>query len=180
MTCIVGVTHEGKVYIGGDSAGVAGYGITSRADTKVFRRGPYVLGFAGSFRMGQLLHYVAELPVPSQPANDRSLDGFMVVNFIEAIRRPMTEGGFTRNRAGREEGGVFLAGIYGRLYCIDSDWQIGRAHDGYMAIGCGDDLALGSLHGSVWMPPRRRVKVALEAAAHHSAGVCPPFKVVSA
>ena len=30
MTCIVGLVHEGVVYIGGDSAGVAGLSLTVR------------------------------------------------------------------------------------------------------------------------------------------------------
>jgi hypothetical protein len=180
MTCIVGLAQDGKVYIGADSAGVAGYSITARADGKVFRRGPYVLGFAGSFRMGQLLRYSVELPIPPAGLSDDDLDAFMVVNFVEAVRAAMTEGGYTRIKDGREEGGCFLVGIHGRLFAIDSDFQIGRAHDTYMAIGCGDDLALGSLHGSDWMNPPVRVRRALEAAAHHSAGVCKPFKVVSA
>ena len=39
MTCIVGLIDEGKVYIGGDSAGAADDLITVRADEKVFVRG---------------------------------------------------------------------------------------------------------------------------------------------
>ena len=35
MTCIVGLVHEGVVYIGGDSAGVGGLSLTVRADEKV-------------------------------------------------------------------------------------------------------------------------------------------------
>jgi len=64
MTCIVGIQHDGRVYIGGDSAGVAGYSITSRADAKVFTVGPYVMGFTSSFRMGQLLRYGLKAPKP--------------------------------------------------------------------------------------------------------------------
>ena len=39
MTCIVGLVHEGVVYIGGDSAGVGGMSLTVRADEKVFQNG---------------------------------------------------------------------------------------------------------------------------------------------
>jgi hypothetical protein len=52
VTAIVGLVHEGTVYIGGDSAGVSGYSMTVRADAKVFTVGPYLLGFTTSFRMG--------------------------------------------------------------------------------------------------------------------------------
>ena len=36
MTCIVGLIDGSNVYIGADSAGVAGYGLTIMADEKVF------------------------------------------------------------------------------------------------------------------------------------------------
>jgi ATP-dependent protease HslVU (ClpYQ) peptidase subunit len=45
MTCIAGVAHEGKVWIGGDSAGVGGYDLTVRADAKVFTNGEFLFGF---------------------------------------------------------------------------------------------------------------------------------------
>ncbi len=54
MTAIVGLVHNATVYIGGDSAGVSGYSMTVRADSKVFTIGPYLMGFTTSFRMGQL------------------------------------------------------------------------------------------------------------------------------
>ena len=39
MTCIAGlVDSNGDIYIGGDSAGVAGYDLTIRADEKVFKK----------------------------------------------------------------------------------------------------------------------------------------------
>ena len=37
MTCIAAIAEKGKVYIGGDSAGVAGLDLTIRADEKVFK-----------------------------------------------------------------------------------------------------------------------------------------------
>lgn len=178
MTCIVGLEADGHVLIGGDSAGISGYSITIRADQKVFTRDQYAFGFTSSYRMGQILRYDADLPEPDH--NHRDLDAFMVSWFVPAVRKALEEGGYTRTRDGREEGGTFLVGIRGRLYCIDSDFQIGRSTDGYMAVGCGDDLALGSLHSTPHVPPRTRVKQALKAAAYHSAGVSGPFKVVSA
>jgi hypothetical protein len=38
MTCIVGYVHSGKVLIGGDSAGVAGLDIVTRADDRSQRK----------------------------------------------------------------------------------------------------------------------------------------------
>lgn len=175
MTCIVGIEHKGRVHIGGDSAGVAGYSITARADVKVFTVGPYVMGFTSSFRMGQLLHYSLKAPEPKG-----NLDKFMVTTFVDAVRECMSTGGYLTKTNGSEEGGTFLVGVKGRLFCVESDFQVGRSHDGYMAVGCGSDIALGSL----WSTrnddrPQWRVRQALGAASHHSAGVAAPYVVKS-
>lgn len=55
MTCIVGLVENNKVYIGGDSAGVAGLSLMKRADEKVFKKDEFIFGFTSSFRMGQLI-----------------------------------------------------------------------------------------------------------------------------
>lgn len=172
MTCIVGVQHEGRVYIGGDSAGLYDYQITVRADVKVFTNGPYVMGFAGSFRMGQLLHHSLKAPVPKG-----NLDRFMVTTFVDAARDCMDRGGFLTIKNNVTEGGQFLVGVNGRLFCVEGDFQVGASRDDYMAIGCGDDVAFGSLYATRGEKPRPRIKKALEAAAHHSAGVRAPFVV---
>jgi len=37
MTAICAVVHDDKVWMGGDSAGVAGYSLIPRSDPKVFK-----------------------------------------------------------------------------------------------------------------------------------------------
>jgi ATP-dependent protease HslVU (ClpYQ) peptidase subunit len=175
VTCIVGVEHDGGVVIGGDSAGVAGWSITVRADSKVFRNGEFIMGFTDSFRMGQLLRYSLVPPVP----HTWDVDRFMATDFVSAVRDCLREGGFARNESGNESGGLFLVGIRGRLYRIDSDYQIGRSVDNYDAAGCGEEFARGSLHSTAGLEPAERVRKALEAASHHSTGVCPPFHIIS-
>jgi hypothetical protein len=172
MTCIVGIQHEGRVYIGGDSAGVADYSLTLRADAKVFTNGPYVMGFTSSFRMGQLLRYALKAPTPKG-----NIDRFMVTTFIDAVRDCLDNGGFLTTKNGVTEGGTFLVGVNGHLFSIEDDFQVGRSHDGYAAVGCGQDLALGSLFTTRGEEPRARIKKALQAAAHHSAGVAAPFVI---
>jgi len=54
MTCIAGFVNKNEVWIGGDSAGVAGYNLRIRKDTKVFKvNGRFLIGYTNSFRMGQ-------------------------------------------------------------------------------------------------------------------------------
>lgn len=174
MTCIVGVQHDGQVIIGGDSAATTGYEITARADSKVFRVGPYVMGFTTSFRMGQLLRYSFHPPA----VDTWDVDRFMATRFVDKVRDCLRDGGFMSVNSSQEAGGDFLVGVAGHLYRICSDFQIARALDGYDAVGCGADLARGSLFTTRLNPePHTRVTSALEAAAHHSAGVAPPFTI---
>lgn len=172
MTVIVGLVHKNRVHLGGDSAGVAGLSITVRRDLKVFRTGPYVMGFTTSFRMGQLLRYAFEVPHPSG-----DLDRFMVTKFVDALRSCLKDGGWARKDSEQEQAGTFLVGIAGRLYTIHSDYQVGEPSDQYAAVGCGDEIALGALYATAALDlkPRQRITAALQAAAHHSAGVVGPF-----
>ena len=175
MTCIVGIEHKGRVWLGGDSAGVAGLSITQRADAKVFTNGPFVMGFTSSFRMGQILRWKLEPPAP--PEDNDYLECFMSTDFVTAVRTCLADNGWMAKKNEREEGGTFLVGVNGTLFCVESDFQVGLSHDGYMAVGCGDDLALGALHATVGRSPAYRLKAALLAAEHHSAGVSGPFTI---
>ena len=47
-----------------------------------------------------------------------------------------------------------------------------------MSLGCGSDIAHGSLYTTKDKQSEERIMVALEAASHHSMGVRPPFKIV--
>lgn len=175
MTCIVGVEHAGGVIIGGDSAGTAGTSMTIRADQKVFRNGPYLFGFTSSFRMGQLLRHALKPPAPPS----RDIDAFMVTTFIDSVRDALKEGGYVSTQNGVETSGTFMVGVIGKLFTIHSDNQVSRSRSGYDAIGCGDNLALGSMHTTraLHLAPRQRIRLALMAASEHNAAVAAPFIV---
>lgn len=175
MTCIAGVESDGVVCIGGDSAGIGGELVDIRADEKVFHRNGYIMGFTTSFRMGQILHYVGE--DPPKPSVNAKLDKFMVTKFVDWVRAVLAEGGWKRTDSEQESGGSFLVGVRGTLYLIDPDFQAGRSQNGYLAVGCGEGIALGSLFSTADLEPHERVVLALEAAVHHSTGVRGPFVV---
>jgi ATP-dependent protease HslVU (ClpYQ) peptidase subunit len=176
MTAIVGLARKGTVFIGGDSAGVSGMNLSVRADTKVFRNGPYLFGFTSSFRMGQLIHYSLKPPVPKG-----DLDRFMTTKFVDALRECLKSGGYARKEEEQEMGGTFLVGVRGKLFTIHEDYQVGKPADGFAAVGCGDQVALGALYATAGngMKPRARVRLALHAAERFSAGVRGPFVCLS-
>lgn len=176
MTCIVGLEHEGKIYIGGDSAGVGGLSLTIRADEKVFKNGNMLFGFTSSFRMGQLLRFKLQIPYHRPEVNDYQ---YMVTDFIDAVRYCLKEGGYASVHSGEESGGTFLVGYKGKLYEINDDYQVGMPLDGYAAVGCGEDIAKGAMYANIGLEPEKRILNALGASENFSAGVRSPFHVLS-
>ena len=175
VTCIVGLEHKGAVWMAGDSAGVAGLDLTVRSDAKVFLNGPYVMGFTTSFRMGQILRWSFEPPKP--PKEPEYLECFMATDFVNGVRTTLSAGGYATKKNEAEEGGTFLVGVRGVLWCVDSDFQVGRAEAGYDAVGCGEGYAKGALYATQGKSPAHRLQKALEAAEAHSAGVRGPYTV---
>lgn len=176
MTCIVGLVEKGKVYIGGDSAGVSGYALQIRADRKVFRNGDFIMGFTSSFRMGQLLAH--SLKPPRRHATD-DVYAYMVTDFVNAVRECLKAGGYAEKHNEAERAGTFLVGYAGRLFSVHGDYQVGETVHGFDACGCGEQIALGALAVSHNQKPERRIRDALNAAEQFSAGVRAPFHIES-
>jgi ATP-dependent protease HslVU (ClpYQ) peptidase subunit len=176
MTCVIGIIDNDRVFIGGDSAAVAGWTRRRTLLQKVFRRGPFLIGYTTSFRMGQLLEH--QLLVPKQDDRESNM-GFMVNKFIEATRALLKERGFSKIESNNESGGKFMVGYRGRLYSIESDFQVGEMAEGFDAIGSGSEFALGAMSALNALPPKRRILRSLEIASEYNMGVCAPFVVKS-
>lgn len=188
MTCIVGLVHDGEVFIGGDSAGVADWNLTIRTDQKVFSNGPFIFGFTTSYRMGQLLRYSLEIPGHPALASGKNLEAYMVKNFVDAVRECLQKGGFAEKDKEAEKGGEFLVGVRGRLFTIHDDYQVGEPKQGFYAMGTGAQVAMGSLWTTaelnrvdsrpLQIPPTHRVMLALNAAEQLNIGVRGPHTVI--
>lgn len=177
MTCIAGVVAKGRVYLRGDSAGAAGVQLVLRRDEKVFRTGPFVMGFTSSYRMGQVLRYAFTPPAP--PTQDGGLMRYMATAFVDSLREALKTAGWARVESGQELGGVFLVGVHGRLFRVDGDFHVGEPRDAFDAVGSGADLARGALFATHAMAPNPRVRMALRAAERGNTDVRGPFRVVS-
>ena len=177
VTAIAGITDGATVWLGGDSAGVAGSALHVRADAKVFITGPYVIGFTTSFRMGQLLRYTF---TPPPPVAATDLHAHMCTSFTDALRDCLKTGGWASKDKDQESGGNFLVGVRGRLFEIMSDYQVAEEAIPYMATGAGEAYVLGALHATegLGMEPGLRLRAALAAAEYHCTDVCGPFRVV--
>jgi len=180
MTCIVAIIDkESKtIYMGGDSAGVGGCGLTIRKDPKVFKNKGFIFGFTSSFRMGQILAH-GWAPPDKMPEVD--IYEYMVTTFVDSVRNRFKSCGFNQTKDGVESGGNFLVGVDGRVFEIGKDYQVGESEANYAACGCGEDIANGALAvltAVANMGGREAAKQALEAAERHSAGVRGPFIIL--
>lgn len=171
MTCIVGLEHGGKVYMGADSLGVNSSSMekTVREDVKVFLNGELIIGCTTSFRMIQLLQYKFVQPAHAVGIDDMR---YMVTSFIDEVKKCFTDNGYTT--------GNFLVGYRGKLYVIDVDFQVGRPTIGYDSVGCGSRFAMGAMFANGKRKPIDRIKNALDAASTFSAGVAPPYLILKA
>jgi ATP-dependent protease HslVU (ClpYQ) peptidase subunit len=187
LTCIVGLVHEGVVYIGGDSLGSNGYSGTLRRDKKVFHlKGvkDAVIGYTSSFRMGQLLMYKEGLiDFRDIYAYGKNAVGheYLVTKFIPNVISLLEEGGYSKSINGEKSGGEFLFGYKDRLYKIESDFQVAESLDSFDACGSGEEFALGSLYSTIDsnLSPIERVHKALKSASHFSVGVSAPFYILN-
>lgn len=177
MTCIVGLAEKGRVLLAGDSAGVSleSQEVYTLANPKVFRSGPYALGFTTSFRLGQILRYQTELPEP-----EGELEAFMTTRFVDTLRQVLENAGFERSLGST---GSILVGIKGRLFTIGVDLQVMWNTDSYAAVGSGRHLAYGALYALASTStgdPRARAEIALRAAQAFTPSVREPFHFVEA
>jgi hypothetical protein len=180
MTCVIGLVsrrrNESRIYIGVDSAAVSGWTRRQTRLSKVFRRGPMLIGYTTSFRMGQLLEHDLQLPEHPPELDDMS---YLVTHFIEHVRLLLKTKGFAKIESNNESGGQFLLGYKGRLFSVDSDFQVGETAEGLDAIGSGCDVALGAMVALEQLEPNKRIRRALEIASRFNMGVMAPFHVKS-
>lgn len=175
MTCIVGLKSKTGIYIGGDSAVSSHNLIQTITDPKVWRKGQFIFGFAGSLRTGQIIKYNLKIP----PINNRPPTEYMVTSFINSMRKCLKTAGSAREEHKEEEqDSQFLIGYQGHLFEIDEAYGVCEVADEYVAIGSGTEYALGSLYATKGRPAEERLTKALEAASYFSEGVRPPFHII--
>lgn len=177
MTCIVALVKEGKSYIGADSAGTNNaFSLQHRKDEKVFKVDDFLIGFTSSFRMGQLLRFSF---TPPEYKESENLFKYMCTDFINGVRQCFKDGGYTNIENSVESGGEFIVMFRSRIFIVQPDFQVAEIEENYASVGCGFDLALGSLFSTKAIErPEDRIDMALRASERFSAGVCSPFIIL--
>lgn len=172
MTAIVAISHNGRVFMGADSlVSDDNYAACQLRDPKVFTRSDgIVAGFCGSLRFGQIIALTAF------PRRGPNLDLWVRQDVCKALRQAAKDQDFKlgSNISEGDDDSEGIIGVDGEIYVLDVGAVAWRSADAYAAVGSGKDVALGSLYTSKGSP-RRRLTVALEAAAAYTSNVRAPW-----
>jgi ATP-dependent protease HslVU (ClpYQ) peptidase subunit len=143
MSCIVAIASEdGKIVLGGDSAGTNDTAIEIRKDPKVFKREKFLFGFINSFRAGQLLHYSLVVPTRKRGTD---MHKFMVTDFATAVYDCLKKGHLLGEDDNDNGINQFMVACTGHIFRIDGDFSVAEVATPWDSIGSGEDFARGAL-----------------------------------
>ena len=173
MTCIAVVRHENKIYMAGERGASDDGTILSLTAPKVWKIGPYLIGYAGSMD-GERIRYNFNPDIP----NIRDTDKFMQTRFIKQLRSFYNDWWVDTSKEG--DLGLIIA-VRGEIYEHNSaDMSLSKYSLDYLAMGSGAEYAYGSLHATEKIKdPRRRLQSALGAAIKFSPSCMGPIDIIS-
>ncbi|MEV2222645.1 hypothetical protein AB0E01_22535 [Nocardia vinacea] len=138
MTCIAALIADGVGYIAGDSLGSNDSTQSVYRNRKVFRRGDFLIGCAGSYRLTQILQY--GLVVPARRSG-RSLEDYLYVDFVDAVRAALDDSGLSKVPSGCS----FLIVAESRIFTFQADLSLLESEDPFEACGSGEDYARATM-----------------------------------
>lgn len=199
MTCIVAVRDGDRVWMGGDACAARDSLVFTEPKPKVRRvfvwcedtevSEPIVWASAGMSAVGQALEDMrlswpcpadAYRPLPHAVGADHYAHALS-----KFVRETLDAAGMV-DKAGIPKTGdgpcMLLVAWRDRLWVVAADFYVTEVEH-YAAIGSGEDVAYGALHACAqFVVPGNgvvAVRVALDAAAAHTAYVRPPFYITS-
>lgn len=184
MTCTIGFTDKsaGVSWLGGDSLSSNGYTKNPELSPKVFRNESFknvLIGGTTTFRHLDLLRYTETLFDEADVLKHTEIDHrFMVTKFIPKVISLFKDGVVAEDEKNR--GGNFIVATPSRVFEVQNDYSVLEPEDGMCAVGCGWDVAMGSLVTTAGMdlPPQDRIILALKAAERCCCGVQRPFRLL--
>jgi ATP-dependent protease HslVU (ClpYQ) peptidase subunit len=182
MTCIIGYIDrkEKRIIMGADTAGVQRGLVIGREDSKIFFNRNFLIGFAYSFRMGQVLQHCF---IPPRKKRHQDIYEYLCSNFMEKLRKTFIKNGCMENdENGSDSGCDLLIAYKDKLFSMGNDYQIGIPQDDWACIGCGRFFSLGALESLKDIKNIsiiEKIEIALKASAKYSDGVRAPFKFLS-
>ena len=179
MTVIAAMKKpNGEVVMASDRQATSRYTRSKREDGKIFfvkddrDNEVFLIGGAGSYRFIQTLRFGF---TPAYRTPDRDVFEYMVTEFAEAARKRAKDAGILQQKENVETNGSSgaLVACAGRIFHLESDFQIAEVADDYAAEGSGTETALGAMFALTRLElseakPDAIVTTAVQAASHHT------------
>lgn len=172
MTCVVGIEYNNKVFMGSDSCAFNEDGKMVIDSPKLTLKGDLLFGYAGSFRIANLISHSLTIPKRPKKMSDAQ---FLITKVIKKLKKICEDDKL-------ENDNMLLLGYNSKLYCISHDFSLVRTLEEYDSIGVGCNIARGSLHTTRELKNVKiedRLRLALKAASNHMHGVSEPFHYMS-
>ena len=173
MTCIAVLRQEDNIWMAGDRGASDEDTILPLTAPKVFKIGPYLIGYAGSMD-GERIRYNFKPPVPKA---NTDLEKFMYTEFLVSLRN-FYEAWWVDISKDSDFGMIIC--INGKIYEHNAaDMSLTTYESEYLTMGSGGSIALGALYAtSNQKNARRRVQLAVEAAVKFSTSCLGPVDVI--
>ena len=174
MTVLAVVRHENKVYMAGDRGASDDNTILSLTAPKVWKLGPYLLGYAGALD-GERIRYNFNPYVP----DIKDIDKFMQTKFIKQLKNFYNDWWVD---TGKEADLGLIICVKGQIYEHNAvDMSLSKYSTPYIAMGSGAEYAYGVLYATDKQKnARNRVIQAVNAAIKFSPSCMGPVDVVTA
>ena len=171
MTCVSGIIQDGRIYMGADSQASCADETRARKDLKIFKNSHLLIGYCGSFAIGQMLQKEYW-----KPPTD-------IHKIVPSVKKHLEKNSLLCSSP--EDGSIlmpseFLIGYKRnrilKFFEIQIDFQLAEYLDNFSAIGSGRMYALASLYETREIKdPKKRILRSLECAAYFSPTVGQPF-----
>lgn len=185
MSCAIGYSSNGKVYIGVDSICVSEENLfmLRRKDTKIFTFNKALVAFVGSWRNGQILKYELNDIHFKYKVDDEMK--YLVKSYVPDVINTMNKYSCSiDSKDGMLFNSEILIGWNGKLFIIGSDFQVIEISENFASIGCGDTFATGFLtaleyYSDKKLLPEEKIRITLENVEKNYGSVTSPFIIKS-
>lgn len=181
MTLLVGVATRKGVWIGADSGSVAGAYAVRVPEPKVWKTSNgWIVGGCGDWRALELVKYTVQFPDPPKSVNEAHRT--IAVDVVDEINKALEARGFSEEP---EDDGSAGWTLMLATRCASRAPVLFHLEDEHpeqhrsLALGAGEEYALGVLSQNAHLSPERRVRATLNATRKHYGILLPPYRIES-
>jgi len=135
MTCIIGIKHKDKIYIGGDRRTTWGLQFLVTKESKVFKSENFIIGACGSVRESQILKHVFKPPIFNEKTED--LMSYLCGSWSKKLIETFIEHGTYKTKEPYGGDGGLILGYKSRLFVTSSDLSFMEPIEDYVCHGSG-------------------------------------------